>query len=666
MNEILHFQRKNYKKNTGQKCMQKLQSKVKLHLKVMRRGFRLINNFTTLFTSKTKYLRAKSERPAQVADKSKINTNKRTGFLKFSMIKFVRRLSMFIPARFCLKNGKILYKGRQFSLNSKIIQQIRKTKNFYKKAQRQLKVVATKRDYWSQIFHTWMILSKPNRRKFIYRIRDRAVYGSWVQYDLWYYRQKLNKKLKHKYFKVKKLRFKIFSRFPPSTYYRLKKFEKPGALTKQEIWLTRAYSRVSQQSAFNVKTFTYKKQKWKKVVRGKTDFFQTLLGWYFIFAQVPDNVRRFRVIPKRLRGFYSKPKVTKRLKLRQKLGWYYTNLTYMKYASRRIFERTKKVYPYVLLSSFWRAYKKAPWLEYLQSKSHLYAGRLGRQRRELKWLQKFAWIPYLRKKKPFFQKKNQLYKRRNNLLFSYWTRGLIKKKKMARIKNILSKTILPFYGHLNQKQFISIKKKVQRKKTKHISRDDLFLGHFERRLDVVVYRLNLAPTIYWARKLITDGAVFLCSIFNKYSWDKLHAPLKKFHYPLKLRDPLNLYKKTVLAVYEDIRKINKRKLVFLPPLTQIDYLVKPGEIIQCAPGASLNQFKTNHVLWKKPIPKHFLHFSDLTETQKDWQFQQNKISAKATSVHNHTIVATIIFPPSYDHLLKSDRVNRQFLNWIAF
>jgi ribosomal protein S4 len=73
---------------------------------------------------------------------------------------------------------------------------------------------------------------------------------------------------------------------------------------------------------------------------------------------------------------------------------------------------------------------------------------------------------------------------------------MIRKKKGARIKKVLNKTILPFYGHLSEKQFASIKKKVQRKKTESLSRDDLLLGHFERRLDVVVYRLNLAPNIF--------------------------------------------------------------------------------------------------------------------------------------------------------------------------
>jgi hypothetical protein len=94
-------------------------------------------------------------------------------------------------------------------------------------------------------------------------------------------------------------------------------------------------------------------------------------------------------------------------------------------------------------------------------------------------------------------------------------------------------------------------------------------------------------------------------------------------------------------------------------------LVQPGEIIQCAPGALLNKFKTNSILWQKPIPKHLLTFSDRTEIQKNWQFRKNKISAKATSENQHTTMATLLFPPSYQNLLKSDRVNREFLHWMT-
>jgi len=53
---------------------------------------------------------------------------------------------------------------------------------------------------------------------------------------------------------------------------------------------------------------------------------------------------------------------------------------------------------------------------------------------------------------------------------------------------------LPFYGQLNRSQFRKIVEKSSRKKSDSIP--DLQLSQFERRLDVVVYRLNLAPNIF--------------------------------------------------------------------------------------------------------------------------------------------------------------------------
>jgi small subunit ribosomal protein S4 len=83
---------------------------------------------------------------------------------------------------------------------------------------------------------------------------------------------------------------------------------------------------------------------------------------------------------------------------------------------------------------------------------------------------------------------------------------------MARRKNIWSKIILPFYGNITQKQFRNIKNKIQRKKSESLSREDLLINKFENRLDVVVYRLNLAPNIFWARELIKNGVIFVTAI----------------------------------------------------------------------------------------------------------------------------------------------------------
>jgi hypothetical protein len=525
-----------------------------------------------------------------------------------------------------------------------------------------LKSINKQKTFWFEVYKQWASLSKNKKNAFLKNVRP--TFYIWytlsracmIKYQLpEHFEQSLNRRLKRKYFKIKKLRLKLFSKLPNHFFFKPTKWSKPLAQTSKQIWLEKAYNKAH----FNTNNFG---QKFRQ------DFLQTLLGKYFLLAHLSTFSRNgkryyseeafFRIAPAWLRTISDK---TKKIQLHQKLGWYYTNLTRTKKVRQEIFLATRKTYPYKIFSTFWRAHKKTPWLEFLQSSRRMYTGLLARQRREQKWTRKYAWIPYLRKKKPTVQKRNKLYRWRNNLLFSFWTRGMIRKKKGARIKKVLNKTILPFYGHLSEKQFASIKKKVQRKKTESLSRDDLLLGHFERRLDVVVYRLNLAPNIFWARKLIQDGAVFISSTTNTHLWEKVYAPLKKFIYPLKLRDPMNLYKKTIWTPFEKTAKIN----FLLEPLTKIDYLVQPGEIIQCAPGALLNKFKTNSLLWKKPVPKHFLTFSDLTETQKNWQYRKNKISATANADNNHTILATLLFPPSYQNLLKSDRVHREFMHWMT-
>lgn len=472
-------------------------------------------------------------------------------------------------------------------------------------------------------------------------------------------KQELNAKLNKKYLKIKRLRIKLFSK-----QLKIKQLNNLSTTpldfksNKQKVWLENAYNK----NSFNINKFDSAKN--------KQDFLQTLVGQYLILAHLSSTkigARRwlsysenfFQIMP----TFFSTVSDTaKEIQLNHKLGWYYTNLTRIKKVRKDIFLKTKKIYPYKLFSTYWRAYKKAPWLSFLQSKRSIYSGLLERQRREQKWLRKYVWVPYLRKKKPHYQKQQQLYRWRNNFLFSRFLRGRLLKKNFARIKNVVSKNILPFYGHITQKQFTAIKNKTQRKKPQNsLARDELLLNHFERRLDVVVFRLNLAPTIFWARQLIKNGAIFVTSTYNPSWWEKVYAPLKKFAYPLKLRDPMHLYDKTI---WKPFKKLAKLKFL-LEPLIKIDYLVQPGEIIQCAPGALLNKFKTNRILWKKPVPKHFLHFSDITETNKSWQYQQNKISSFATSENNHTIIATLISYPSYNNLLKSDRVNREFIRWIS-
>ena len=82
-----------------------------------------------------------------------------------------------------------------------------------------------------------------------------------------------------------------------------------------------------------------------------------------------------------------------------------------------------------------------------------------------------------------------------------------------------------YYGNLSEKQFRSYYKAAASLKG---DTGELLVGVLERRLDAIVYRLNLVPTIFAARQLINHGHVrvngkrvtirsYLCSVGDNIS-----------------------------------------------------------------------------------------------------------------------------------------------------
>jgi ribosomal protein S4 len=63
------------------------------------------------------------------------------------------------------------------------------------------------------------------------------------------------------------------------------------------------------------------------------------------------------------------------------------------------------------------------------------------------------------------------------------------------MKQIARKFIQPFYGNLSLKQTKKLIKKAKKIKSSRVSQSEVILHHLESRLDVVIYRLNLAPNI---------------------------------------------------------------------------------------------------------------------------------------------------------------------------
>jgi hypothetical protein len=147
--------------------------------------------------------------------------------------------------------------------------------------------------------------------------------------------------------------------------------------------------------------------------------------------------------------------------------------------------------------------------------------------------------------------------------------------KPKRVKQLLNKVLLPFYGHIKPKQLRSVYKKAHAVKSQALTSSDLLLNNLENRLDVVIYRLNIAPNIIWARRLIRAGLIFLQQKKSKQYINDCFQ--KKKLYPIKLNKIFDLYGHTL----NDSRI---KKFTFkAQPVLKVNFKTKPGDIIQCHP-----------------------------------------------------------------------------------
>ena len=301
-----------------------------------------------------------------------------------------------------------------------------------------------------------------------------------------------------------------------------------------------------------------------------------------------------------------------------------------------------------------------PWKDSLFFKRALYSGFHEDYRKENKF-QTLKIKPYLRSKNPRQEKRHRLYSRTNYLLKNFRQRYRIRADKFARIKQLTSKILRPFYGHLRSHQIKRIITKSKKKKSKILTCNEVILSHFENRLDVIIYRLNLAPSILWARRLIKAGLVFIVSAHNSLLWEGMYGGLKKLTFPLKLRDPKNLYAKT----YWNYKQENWLEFKFLgQPKKKISYLLQPGDLIQCATGTSLNHFKTKSWLCQKPIPKHLM-VRHKRSTDWHWYLQKFKQQISKTWEKNTESVHQAIFLQSsqYRDFDSKDRLQESFFRW---
>lgn len=481
----------------------------------------------------------------------------------------------------------------------------------------------------------------------------------------------LNVNVKNKYKKLKKLKRALLSKLPTIAFKPANKYTKKYAkLTSKQIWLSNRYIWLKYKQA-------------KKKGFG-IDFLKTFLGQQFLLAHewhkdVAINPARIANRPLKRFLFFNNEistpdKFARQFQATQKRAWYYTNFVFPKRLPY-YFQKNSvtNVYPYNKFLSKWFQHTAVSWVQPLISTRILYSGFLTKERREHKWLKKFSWIPYLRNKFKIKEKKNKLYIQRQRLICDKTSSEYIRTREKARIKQLVAKTTLPFYGHLCLKQFARIRQKAQIKKSINLSRDEIQLGYLERRLDVIVYRLNLAPNILWARKLIQDGSIYVSASKQATTkeFEKMYANYKQHTYPLKLRDPQTLYKKSDLTGHYLVKKgVNKRIPTahfkfLLEPLRNINYLTQPGDVILCAPGSLQNQYKTNKIFWQKPIPTHLLTCSQITNSKTQFKPRSNDLISISNKNQESSAVGLVLFNPTFEDLHKSDRMQRAFMRWLA-
>jgi hypothetical protein len=241
-----------------------------------------------------------------------------------------------------------------------------------------------------------------------------------------------------------------------------------------------------------------------------------------------------------------------------------------------------------------------------------------------------------------------------------WRKFRIRADKAARIKQIANKIINPFYGHLRAKQVRQLSKTTQKVKSKFLNQNEVLLQRLENRLDVVVFRLNWAPTILWARRLIWGGFIFVSNMKKTYMWTQMYSSLKKLAFPLKLRDPKSLY---CHLLWKPCNGLAKYKFLG-EPQKKISYLVQVEDIIQCSGTLFLNQFKTQPTLWHKPIPSH-LFVTNEHKKMFYWRFQkyENQSFESWEQPSQRLTSAVVLAAPRFVDLGLKDRIQESFFRW---
>lgn len=173
-----------------------------------------------------------------------------------------------------------------------------------------------------------------------------------------------------------------------------------------------------------------------------------------------------------------------------------------------------------LFSIDWRINKAAPWFE------PLFFPRIVHP------VQYFNF--WYSKKSIYIRKRSKIYRQFSKEAFNLYEPLKYRSSRRGGHRNfnwnrILSKVLLPFFGQTFS-QFQSSFNKLRLKKSKQISRATLFTKNLNSQLYRLIYNFNITPSIFWARKVLKAGWVYVFSstinsntkmFFNSLSIDKL-------------------------------------------------------------------------------------------------------------------------------------------------
>jgi small subunit ribosomal protein S4 len=171
----------------------------------------------------------------------------------------------------------------------------------------------------------------------------------------------------------------------------------------------------------------------------------------------------------------------------------------------------------------------------------------------------------------FFWTRNRiqyLFKRKINLktynVFFYKTYMVMPQAKkrttsLFNIKTQYYKKLSVFYGFVNPKQFFSVYKRFL------VSTKNNFFSLFsllEGRLQVILFRLNFVPNIYFSKQIILHKNVYLNNRI-----------INNIHYVPRYNEVISINKKYTKLIYFNLYRLLRKRSIFLnfPRYYDVDY-----------------------------------------------------------------------------------------------